>query len=157
MSVNYTQCTIEIDLWCHMLFVACFTKCSVKCTHLHVTFKRNVSTSSKKIYIDTKSELVIKTCSLSAGVIIYFFFFKYSLGSLQHALCTQSKMSVVLLTGAYDCELGSMRIMCFLQIHASRVTFIYIALYTIHMGLKQLLSDTPENNRISDANFINYE
>ncbi len=36
----------------YMLFLACFTKCSVKCTHrLWVTLKRNVSTSSKKYWI----------------------------------------------------------------------------------------------------------
>ncbi len=39
--------------WCvmsYMLFLACFTKCSVKCTHrIRVTLTRNVSTSSKKV------------------------------------------------------------------------------------------------------------
>ncbi len=53
----------------YMLFLACFTKCSVKCTHqIRVTFKRNVSTSSKKLDIVTKSELVIKTCSVNAAL-----------------------------------------------------------------------------------------
>ncbi len=34
----------------YMLFLACFTKCSVKCTHrIRVTFKRNVSTRLQKI------------------------------------------------------------------------------------------------------------
>ncbi len=52
----------------YMLFFTCFTKCSVKCTHRkRVTFKRNVSTLCKKSDIVTKSELVIKTCSVNAA------------------------------------------------------------------------------------------
>ncbi len=51
-----------------MLFLACFTKCSVKCTHrIRVTFKRNVITSPKRWGIFTESELVIKTCSVKAA------------------------------------------------------------------------------------------
>ncbi len=59
--------------WCvmsYMLFLACFTKCSVKCTHrIRVTLTRNVSTSSKKSDIVPKSELVIKTCSVNAAIV----------------------------------------------------------------------------------------
>ncbi len=37
---------------------------------IRVTFKRNVSTSSKKSDIVTKSELVIKTCSVNAAFVV---------------------------------------------------------------------------------------
>ncbi len=44
----------------YILFLACFTKCSVKCKHwIRVTFKRNVSMSSKKIRYSHKISFVI--------------------------------------------------------------------------------------------------
>lgn len=50
----------------YVLFLARFTECSVKCTHhIRVTFKRNISTSSKKIRYSHKIRIGHLQCKYS--------------------------------------------------------------------------------------------